>query len=120
MGRKATIPYGLYVGRGFVSPQLAKQTGFTEEDLNLLWEALQKMFEVDRSAARGMMATRKLIVFKHESPLGNAPAHALFDRVKIARNAAGDGKLPARAFSDYEVKIDREGLPAGVTIMELV
>jgi CRISPR-associated protein Csd2 len=115
MGRKATIPYGLYVGHGFISPQLAAQTGFSEDDLSLLWEALQKMFEVDRSAARGLMATRKLVVFKHESPLGNAPAHALFDRVKVARKQA-----PARSFADYDVQIDKTGLPAGIEVMEFV
>ncbi len=115
MGRKATIPYGLYVGHGFISPQLAAQTGFSEDDLKLLWEALQKMFEVDRSAARGMMATRKLVVFKHESPLGNAAAHTLFERVKVTRKTG-----PARSFADYEVQVDKSGLPAGVEVMELV
>ncbi|MDP8255327.1 MAG: type I-C CRISPR-associated protein Cas7/Csd2 [Candidatus Alcyoniella australis] len=115
MGRKATIPYGLYFGRGFVSPQLAAQTGFSEDDLGLLWTAIQKMFEVDRSAARGMMATRKLIVFKHDSSLGNAPAHELFDRVKVVRK-----QLPARSFLDYDVTIDQNELPSGIEVQELI
>jgi CRISPR-associated protein Csd2 len=113
MGRKSTVPYGLYVGHGFVSPQLAAQTKFSAEDLDLFWEALAGMFDVDRSAARGLMATRKLIVFKHEGALGNAPAHALFDRVKVTRQ-----NEPARSFGDYAVTIDRANLPAGVTIEE--
>jgi len=115
MGRKNTIPYALYVAHGFISPHLAAQTGFNEEDLNLLWQALTQMFEHDRSAARGEMATRKLIVFKHDSPLGNAPAHALFDRVTIKRV---DESRPARAFSDYAVTVDKNNVPAGVTIDE--
>jgi len=115
MGRKASIPYGLYLGHGFVSPQLAAQTGFSQDDLELLWKALKEMFETDRSASRGMMSTRKLIVFKHESPLGNAPAHALFERVKIVRKQA-----PARAFTDYDVQIDKQGLPLGIEVLEMV
>ncbi len=116
MGRKNTVPYGLYVSHGFVSAHLAAQTGFTEKDLALLWEALKNMFEHDRSAARGEMATQKLIVFKHDSALGNAPAHLLFDRVKITRK--DDGK-PARTFSDYAVTVDKDNLPAGVTVLEM-
>jgi CRISPR-associated protein Csd2 len=108
MGRKFTIPYGLYVARGFVSAPLAAQTGFSAEDLELLWEALVNMFEHDRSAARGMMTTRKLVIFKHTSKLGNAPAHTLFERVKIARKNADK---PVRAYSDYEVIVDHAGLP---------
>ncbi len=104
MGRKHTVPYGVYVAYGFVSPFLASQTGFNQYDLNLFWEALRDMFEHDRSAARGLMSTRGLIVFKHDKPLGNAPAHALFDRVKISRN--GDTEKPARDFSDYTVTVD--------------
>ncbi len=115
MGRKNTVPYGLYVAHGFVSAHLANQTGFSEDDLGLLWKALEQMFEHDRSAARGMMATQKLIVFKHESALGNAPAHKLFERVKITRK---DESKPARAFSDYDVKIDKAGLPPGVEVLE--
>ena len=115
-GRKNTVPYGLYVAHGFVSPALAKQTGFSEEDLALLWEALGGMFDQDHSAARGLMATRKLIVFKHSSALGNAPSHRLFDLVKIEKLA---GLAVPRKFADYEVKIDRASLPAGVEIIEI-
>lgn len=115
MGRKELVPYGLYEAHGFVSAHLAADTGFTEADLDLLWEALANMFEHDRSATRGEMATRKLLVFEHESPLGNAPAHTLFSRVKARRI---DETRPARAFEDYEVQIDRENLPRGVTLHE--
>jgi CRISPR-associated protein Csd2 len=127
MGRKHIVPYGLYVAHGFISAKFAERTGFSEADLDLLFEALGTMFEHDRSAARGEMATRKLIVFKHDNALGNAPAHALFDRIHIGRNVDGefrtiDNRLdnlpPARAFSDYLVTIDRENLPAGVEIIE--
>lgn len=117
MGRKNTVPYGLYVGYGFVSANLAAQTGFDEYDLGILWEALSNMFEHDRSAARGMMATQKLFVFKHDSSLGNAPAHALFERIKISRK---DATKPARAFSDYSVVVDKANLPQGVELIELV
>jgi len=117
MGRKNTVPYGLYVGYGFVSAHLAAQTKFGEDDLRLLWEALRSMFEHDRSAARGLMATQKLIVFKHESPLGNAPAHSLFERIKITRN---DASKPARSFSDYRVALDRSDLPPGIEIQEML
>mgnify|MGYP001481288348 FL=1 len=96
MGRKHTVPYGIYVAHGFVSSFLAKQTGFGEEDLELLWQALEQMFEHDRSAARGEMATRGLYVFKHDSELGNAHAHALFDRIKVERKA---GVEVARSFA---------------------
>jgi CRISPR-associated protein Csd2 len=112
MGRKFTIPYGLYRAHGFVSAHLAKQTGFGEEDLELLWQALEKMFEHDRSAARGEMATRRLYVFEHDSALGNAPAHRLFERVTIERASEG----PARSFADYRVKIDDTGLPSGISL----
>lgn len=115
MGRKHTVPYGLYVAHGFVSSFLAKQTGFSEDDLGLLWAALSQMFEHDRSAARGEMATRGLYVFKHESELGNAPAHALFERIKISRNT----EIP-RSFTDYSVTVDETGLPAGVALSKLV
>ena len=129
MGRKHIVPYGLYVAHGFISAKFAERTGFSEDDLNLLFEALTTMFEHDRSAARGEMATRKLVVFKHENPLGNAPAHALFERVRIGRRIDGmfkaidhrlDNQPPARAFSDYTVEIDRENLPQGVEILELL
>lgn len=116
MGRKATIPYGLYVCHGFVSANLAQQTGFSEEDLELFFNALKNMFDVDRSAARGLMSAQKLIVFKHESELGNAPANKLFERVKITKNNHDS----ARSFSDYTVTIDKENLPSGVSIEELI
>ena len=115
MGRKATIPYGLYVCHGFVSANLAKQTGFSEYDLQLFWEALKNMFDVDRSAARGLMSAQKLIVFQHNSMLGNAPANKLFDRVKIEKTT----EIP-RSFSDYCVTIDRDNLPEGVEIIEMI
>lgn len=115
MGRKSTVPYGLYVAHGFVSVPLARQTGFSQEDLDLLWTSFAQMFEHDRSAARGLMALRQLIVFKHESELGNAPAHKLFDLVKLARK---DAKLPARGFSDYEVTVGQP--PAGVSVEQRV
>ena len=114
MGRKNTVPYGLYVARGFISPALARQTGFDENDLNLLWQALTDMFEHDRSAARGMMSARKLIVFKHASALGNDHASRLFERVKIRRK---DNVSVPRAFGDYSVTIDRDGLN-GVELVE--
>ena len=117
MGRKATVPYGLYVGYGFVSANLAKQTGFSEEDLELFWEALKNMFDIDRSAARGLMSAQKLIVFKHDSELGNAPANKLFDLVKIEKKDNND--VP-RSFFDYIVTIDTENLPQGVTIEEMI
>lgn len=117
MGRKATVPYGLYVGYGFVSANLAKQTGFTDEDLQLFWDALKNMFDVDRSAARGLMSAQKIIVFKHDSELGNAPANKLFDLVKIEKKE--NAGVP-RSFLDYNVTIDKEKLPQGVTIEELI
>lgn len=116
MGRKATVPYGLYVCHGFVSANLAKQTGFSEEDLDLFFEALRNMFDVDRSAARGLMSAQKLIVFKHDSVLGNAPANKLFDLVKIEKKSEG----APRSFNDYEVTIDKSNLPAGVTVEEMI
>ena len=117
MGRKHTVPYGIYVAHGFVSSFLAKQTGFSEEDLELLWQALESMFEHDRSAARGEMATRGLYVFKHDSELGNAHAFALFDRIKIKRK---DGVEVPRAFEDYEVTVAEDNLPPGVTLIRRV
>jgi CRISPR-associated protein Csd2 len=118
MGRKTYIPYGLYETHGFISAPLAKQTGFSEEDLSLFWEALMKMFDHDRSAARGEMAVRKLIVFKHSSDIGNAPAQKLFDLVNVKRKT--DAEKPSREFGDYEVIIDSTNLPQGVTIEEKV
>lgn len=110
MGRKHTVPYGLYVAHGFVSSFLAKQTGFGEEDLELLWQALGQMFEHDRSAARGEMATRGLYVFKHDSELGNASAHALFDRLQVKPLHPG---VAARSFADYAVTFDGEAVAVG-------
>lgn len=104
MGRKYTVPYGLYRAHGFISAHLAEQTGFSQEDLDLFWKALIDMFEHDRSAARGLMSTRKLIVFKHRSALGNKPAHELFARVDHRRTTG----RPARDFSDYQVLLDGE------------
>lgn len=114
MGRKATIPYGLYVAHGFISANLANQTGFTEEDLDLFWEALKNMFDIDRSAARGLMSAQKLIVFKHDSILGNTPANKLFNLVKIEKKCQG---VP-RSFADYEVKV--EGSIDGIEIIEMI
>lgn len=115
-GRKVTVPYGLYVCHGFVSANLAQQTGFSEDDLNLLWDALRNMFDVDRSAARGLMSAQKLIVFKHDSVLGNAPANKLFDLVKVEKLCSG----APRSFKDYSITIDRDHVPVNVTIEELI
>lgn len=117
MGRKFTIPYGLYRGHGFVSAHLANQTGFSQEDLDLFWKAVEQMFEHDRSAARGLMSTRSLLVFEHDSALGNAPAHKLFDLVKVER-ATAEG--PARSFEDYKILVDEAALPNGVTLLRKV
>lgn len=116
MGRKATVPYGLYVCHGFVSANLANQTGFSLDDLDLFWEALKNMFDCDRSAARGLMSARRLIVFRHGSVLGNAPANTLFDLVKVQRQS----ETVARSFSDYEVTVDTSRLPNGVEVEELI
>lgn len=116
MGRKATIPYGLYVCHGFISANLAKQTGFSEDDLNLFFEALKNRFDIDRSAARGLMSAQKLIVFRHDSELGNAPANKLFDLVHIEKTT----DAAPRSFKDYKVTIDKEHVPAGVTVEELI
>ena len=115
-GRKVTVPYGLYVCHGFISANLAKQTGFSEEDLELFWDALKNMFDVDRSAARGLMNAQKLIVFKHDSILGNAPANKLFELVKVKKTCDG----APRSFSDYSVTIDKVGVPSNVTVEELI
>jgi len=114
MGRKHTVPYGLYRAHGFVSSFLAKQTGFGADDLELLWQALEQMFEHDRSAARGEMSTRGLYVFKHDSELGNAHAHALFDRISVAR--AGDAGTPARNFAAYLAAFDGQPLAVGHSV----
>ena len=117
MGRKATVPYGLYRVHGFINANLANQTGFEEDDLKLLWDALINMFDNDRSAARGLMSARKLIVFKHDSKLGNAPANLLFDRVTVSKNPE---VYSPRSFEDYTVKVDDEGLPSGVSVEEII
>ena len=120
MGRKHTVPYGLYVAHGFVSAFLAKQTGFSADDLTLFWQALGQMFEHDRSAARGEMATRGLYVFKHDSELGNAPAHRLFELIQIERK---DASAPARGFADYAISTPAAGRLAafpGVELQRLV
>ena len=113
MGRKHTVPYGLYVAHGFISAHLAQQTGFSEEDLKLFFTALEQMFEHDRSAARGEMSTRGLYVFKHENMLGNAHANQLFSRVKVTLK---DKTKPPRDFSDYSVEVDETELPSGISL----
>jgi len=119
MGRKHIIPYGLYRVHGYVSAKLAEKTEFSEVDLQLLWNSLINLFEHDRSAARGEMAARKLIVFKHDLPLGNAPAHKLFETVTVER-VKGDSGSPAKAFTDYEIRVDSEAVPQGVSVEELL
>lgn len=112
MGRKFTVPYGLYRCHGFISAPFAVQTGFSEDDLNLFWDAILMMFEHDHSAARGQMATRKLVVFKHDSAMGNHPSHVLFDKVKVEVK-----QKPARDFSDYAVTVPAQSdMPQGVTL----
>lgn len=119
MGRKYIVPYGLYRCEGFVSANLArKTTRFTEEDLSLLWEAILNMFEHDHSAARGKMAVRELIVFRHDSELGNAPAWKLFESVSVKRKNPDDTS-PARSYYDYQVTVDTDHLPTGVTCQRL-
>ena len=115
MGRKHTVPYGLYRSHGFVSAFLAEQTKFSADDLELFWQALEQMFEHDRSAARGEMATRGLYVFEHSTPLGNAPAHALFDRIRVCKTV----DVP-RSFADYEVTVDVDGLPGTVKLIRRI
>ncbi|AGA59293.1 CRISPR-associated protein Cas7/Csd2, subtype I-C/DVULG [Thermobacillus composti KWC4] len=115
MGRKAFVPYGLYRLEGYISAPLAQQTGFSEEDLELLWTALINMFEHDRSAARGKMASQKLFVFKHDTALGNAPANKLFQLVQVQRK---DGVTVPRSFNDYEVTVGTA--PQGVAIIEML
>lgn len=117
IGRKAIVPYGLYRAYGFFNPHFAKQTGVREEDLALFWQALQSMWDTDRSAARGMMACRGLYVFSHESSLGNAPAHKLLDRVTITRRPE---VVAPRAFGDFQVAVSADKLPEGITLSRLV
>ncbi|MDE7407957.1 MAG: type I-C CRISPR-associated protein Cas7/Csd2, partial [Muribaculaceae bacterium] len=117
IGRKATVPYGLYVAHGFVSANLARQTGFSTEDMELFWTALENMFDIDRSAARGLMSARKLILFEHSSELGNASANRLFDLVKIQRKK--DVEIP-RSFDDYEITVDSDKLPVGVSVKDRI
>lgn len=118
IGRKFIIPYALYKVEGYVSANLARKvTGFSEADLQLLWKAIINMFECDRAAARGNMAVRELIVFKHDSELGEAPAYGLFDTIKITRN---NQEAPARAYSDYTITIDEDKIPAGVTMKRMI
>ncbi len=128
MGRKHVVPYGLYRVHGFINANLARRTGFSEDDLSLLWDGFRDMFEHDRSAARGMMAARRLIAFRHDSALGNAQAHKLFDRVTVQRAykgetlAVGDDRTHnwpvARAFTDYSIRLDDSDLPDGISIVE--
>lgn len=115
MGRKYTVPYGIYRAHGFISPFLAAQTGFSEQDLELFWKALLEMFDHDRSAARGLMCTRALVVFEHESPLGSKPTHELFARITHKRTNDG----PARDFSDYQLLLDEKPLENTFTLVKL-
>lgn len=117
IGRKAQVPYGLYVGKGYFSPMLAKETGLDEADLKLFWQALADMFENDRSAARGDMRLREVYIFRHDDPLGNAHAGRLFDRIKPKLK---DGVEAPRAFEQYEVRVDDAELPQGVTLIRLM
>jgi len=120
MGRKHIVPYGLYRVHGFISAKLAEKTGFSDDDLEKLWKALEMMFEHDHSAARGEMVVRKLVVFKHNDALGNMPSHKLFERVTINR-LKGESGTPASSFDDYAIKINKEGLEEnGVTVTEIV
>lgn len=130
MGRKHVVPYGLYRAHVFVNAKLAERTGFGQEDLDHVFDALKSMFEHDRSAARGEMASRRVIAFKHASALGNAPAHELFDRVNVQRRVHDDlyelddirldNAPPARRYEDYEVSVQRDGLPEGVEIVNVL
>lgn len=121
MGRKHIVPYGLYRVHGFVNARLAndpvKGTGFSEADLSLLWEALGAMFDHDRAAARGEMTARELIVFRHDSDLGNAPAHRLLERVTVT---AKDPASPPRSFGDYVIGLNEESLPAGISVTRMI
>lgn len=117
MGRKAYIPYGLYVAHGFYVPSFGRATGFDDTDLEVLWQALENMWDLDRSASRGLTACRGLYVFSHSSPLGNAPAHKLLGRVTVKRRA---DVAVSRAYEDYDLTVDESGLPEGVTLTRLV
>ncbi len=118
MGRKYIVPYALYRVDGYISANLARKvTGFSEEDLQLLWQAIINMFEYDHSAARGNMAVRELIVFKHASELGNAPAYKLFDTISVKRK---EGVIAPRSFSDYEVQVQNDKLPEGITCTRMI
>ena len=119
IGRKHIVPYGLYRVHGFISAKLAERSGFSENDLKLFWQALSNLFEHDRSAARGEMAARKLIVFRHENVMGNAPAHKLFELVSVKR-INGEADTPARGYGDYQVTINLEAMPTGVSVEELL
>lgn len=116
MGRKAVVPYALYMGYGFVVPHFARQTGFSSDDLELFWEALRSAWELDRSASRGLMALRSLYIFSHENPLGNAPAHRLFERIQPD---LANGTIPPRHFNDYKVAVNDANMPDGVTLTKL-
>lgn len=117
MGNKFIVPYALYRCEGFISANLAKKTtGFTEDDLNILWKAIMNMFETDRSAARGKMSVRKLIVFKHSSEFGNAPAYKLFEKIKVQRK---DKEKIAYSYDDYEIIIEKENLPESIELIEM-
>ncbi|MCI4661063.1 MAG: type I-C CRISPR-associated protein Cas7/Csd2 [Neomegalonema sp.] len=128
MGRKHIVPYGLYRAHGYISAPLAERTGFSDDDLNLVWTALRDMFDHDRSASRGEMAARRLIIFRHDNRLGAAQAHKLFERVSVKRVHEGDERAvgdrathnwpPARRFSDYRIDVDATDLPPGVSIIE--
>ena len=130
MGRKHVVPYGLYRAHVFVNAKIAERTGFSQDDLELVFDSLKSMFEHDRSAARCEMASRRVIAFKHSSALGNAPAHALFDRVSVQRKFRGDlypigddrldNAPPARRYEDYEVSVRGDGLPDGIEIVSLL
>lgn len=115
MGRKFIVPYGLYVAYGFVSAPLAEKTGFSNKDLALLWDALRNMYEVDRSSSKGLMTTRKLIIFEHESKLGNSQAQSLFDLVKIRKKTEGS----PRCYEDYNIEIESDNIPQGVIVKEM-
>lgn len=116
MGRKSVVPYGLYIGYGFYTPQFGEDTGVKDEDLELFWKALIDMWNIDHSASRGMMACRGVYIFTHENPMGNAPSHKLFDKLKISKK---DSIEAPRSFEDYEVKLDSSELPSGVKLTVL-
>jgi CRISPR-associated protein Csd2 len=116
LGRKATVPYGLYRAHGFFNPHFARRTGADQEDLTMFWQALQMMWDLDRSSSRGLMACRGLYIFSHDSHLGNAPAHKLFERVQVA---CRDGVHAPRRFYDYTVTVDDANLPSGVALTRL-